>query len=65
VAVLAGTDEAHRLAERLAQAEQTAAHWHGKYQETLATTREMAGTLSWRATRPLRALARVGRRRGG
>ena len=65
VAVLAGTDEAHELARRLVQCERTAADWHDKYQEALATSRWMSGTLTWRATKPLRALARLGRRRGG
>ena len=37
VVVTAGTDEAHRLAERLGSAERTAEQWHGEYVEASHT----------------------------
>ena len=40
VAVAAGTDEAHRLAERLAAAEETAEMWHREYRKAEATAEE-------------------------
>jgi SAM-dependent methyltransferase len=40
VAVAAGTDEAHRLAERLTSAEETAESWHREYQKAEATARD-------------------------
>jgi SAM-dependent methyltransferase len=63
-AVMAGTDEAHELARRLVEAQGTAAQWHDRYQETLATAQWMRSTLTWRLTKPFRALTRLARRRG-
>lgn len=72
VALLAGIHEARELAQRLGEAERTAEHWHAEYRNALqrtedavATTRWMAGTWSWRLTRPFRAPARLMRRRDG
>lgn len=78
VAVAAGTDEAHSLAQRLVSAEHTAAswlaeyqraeeiakHWHDSYQETAALARRMRGSLSWRLTKPLRLPAKLREWRG-
>jgi SAM-dependent methyltransferase len=70
VGVVAGRDEAHALATRLVDAERTASHWHDAYkdaerrvQEAVETARWMRGTLSWRLTKPFRALSKL-RRRG-
>jgi SAM-dependent methyltransferase len=62
VGVVAGTDEAHELARQLVEAQRTATQWHERYQETLATAQWMRSTLTWRLTKPLRALARLARR---
>jgi hypothetical protein len=64
VGVVAGTDEAHELARQLVEAQGTAAHWHERYQETLATAQWMRSTATWRATKPFRALTRLLRRGG-
>ena len=59
--VLAGVDEAHHLAERLVEAERTAARWHGEY----LTLVGVYDSVWWRMTAPLRALAdRMRGRRG-
>jgi SAM-dependent methyltransferase len=62
VGVVAGTDEAHELARQLVEAQGTAAQWHERYQETLATAQWMRSTLTWRLTKPFRALTRLARR---
>jgi len=61
--VMAGTDEAHELARRLVDAEQTAAKWHEAYQEARRMSQWMASTRSWRLTKPLRAAGRLRQRR--
>lgn len=43
VAVAADTDEAHRLAERLVAAEQTAIDWHAEYERAEATAQKWHG----------------------
>jgi SAM-dependent methyltransferase len=59
--VVASVDEAHRLAERLVEAERTAEHWHSEYQ----TLVEVYDSVWWRMTAPLRWLADRLRRRLG
>jgi SAM-dependent methyltransferase len=60
-AVVASVDEAHRLAERLVDAEHTAEHWHSEYQTLVG----VYNSVWWRMTAPLRWLAdRLRRRRG-
>lgn len=43
VGVAAETDEAHRLAERLVAAEQTASHWHAEYERAKETAEKWHG----------------------
>lgn len=43
VGVAAGTDEAHRLAQRLVAAEQTASHWHAEYERAEETAEKWHG----------------------
>ena len=64
VAVMSGVHEAHELAERLREAERTAERWHAAFKETEGHLQGMAGSLSWKVTRPLRAPGRLRRRRG-
>ena len=59
--VLSTVDEAHRLAQRLGDAERTAQRWHSEYQ-TLVSVYD---SVWWRMTAPLRALADLARRRRG
>jgi SAM-dependent methyltransferase len=59
--VVAGVDEAHRLAERLVEAERTAERWHSEYQTLVG----VYDSVWWRMTAPLRWLADVVRRRHG
>jgi 2-polyprenyl-3-methyl-5-hydroxy-6-metoxy-1,4-benzoquinol methylase len=63
VGVMAGVDEAHALASRLVEAEATAKKWHDAFQDSLATSRWMSSTLSWRLTKPFRLPGRLLRRR--
>jgi SAM-dependent methyltransferase len=77
VAVLAGLDEAHSLARQLEDArgtaerwhsaylgeQQIAKEWHGRFQDAMENMRWMAGTISWRLTKPFRAPAKLLRRR--
>jgi 2-polyprenyl-6-methoxyphenol hydroxylase-like FAD-dependent oxidoreductase len=62
VGVVAGTDEAHELARQLVEAQRTAEQWHERYQDTLSTAQWMRSTLTWRLTKPFRALTRLARR---
>ena len=78
IAVAAGTDEAHSLAQRLGAAEDTARLWHDEYkkaettakmwheiaQSNMAAARWMRGSLSWRITKPLRLPAKLREWRG-
>ncbi len=85
VAVAAATDEAHSLARRLVDCEETASKWHTEYkkaedaaklwhdtykeeeqraEEARASARQMATSLSWRLTKPLRLPAKLRERRG-
>lgn len=73
MAVAAATDEAHSLAQRLGEAEDTARLWHDEYKKAEATAkmwheiaesnmalaRWMRGSLSWRITKPLRLPAKL------
>ena len=59
--VVASVDEAHRLAERLVEAERTAEHWHSEYQTLVG----VYDSVWWRMTAPLRWLADRLRRRLG
>ena len=63
VGVMAGTDEAHELADRLAEAQRTATRWHDAFQDVSQTARWMGSTWSWRLTKPFRLPARLLRRR--
>lgn len=64
VAVMSDVHEAHELARRLREAERTAERWHAAFKETEQHLRAMAGSVSWKVTRPLRVPARLRRRRG-
>jgi SAM-dependent methyltransferase len=61
VGVVASVDEAHRLAERLVEAEHTAERWHSEYQTLVG----VYSSVWWRMTAPLRWLADLLRRRRG
>jgi SAM-dependent methyltransferase len=65
VGVMAGTDEAHRLATRLVSAEDTAQLWHDRFKDIESTISWITGTLSWRLTKPFRAPARLWERLRG
>jgi 2-polyprenyl-3-methyl-5-hydroxy-6-metoxy-1,4-benzoquinol methylase len=65
VGVMAGTDEAHRLATRLVSAEETAQLWHDRFKDIESKMSWMTGTLSWRLTKPFRAPARLWERLRG
>jgi SAM-dependent methyltransferase len=62
VGVAATPDEAHVLARRLVQAEQSAELWHGQYKQAEQTLLDVYGSAWWRMTAPLRRVAALVRR---
>jgi O-antigen biosynthesis protein len=65
VGVASGVDEAHRLAERLVEAERAAERWHDEYRRAEDGLIGVYGSVWWRMTGPLRRLVKLARLRGG